>query len=162
MIYIVLFFSFVLESILSNYLNGTFFSVLFVVSSLVFIFPLFYKNEKKYYLYAFSCGILYDFIFTNTIMFNGLIFLILAAIIIKSNVYFINSLINTILLTSFIVFCYLVISHIGLSISSYINFSAKEIIYVYTKNIISNVLFSSIFYILLEKISVKYKILKVN
>lgn len=162
MAYIISLIGFILENTLSIYLNNTYFSILFVVSTLGFIYPFFYKNEKKYLIYAFTNGLLYDLIFTDTLMFNALIFLIIALLITKINIYLVNSAVNTVIITIIIIFTYLMLSYIGLSISGYLIFDVKKFVEIFLHNILINVLYSLIFYFILERISVKYKILKVN
>lgn len=159
---IVLILSFILESKLSLYLNGTYFSVLLVVSTLSLIYPFYYKNEKKYFITVFITGFLYDIIFTNTFLFNAIIFLILGIIIKKISIYLMNNIFGTIIMNILVIITFLLLSYIGLLIGNYHELNFLIFTKILSKNIIANVIYSGILYLILDRISVKYKILKVN
>ena len=74
--------SLILDVILSNFLpflpgSLSIFTTLFTVVSVFLIYPLFMGNNKKYFIYIFIYGIVYDLMLTNLFLYHGFIFLLL-------------------------------------------------------------------------------------
>lgn len=82
MILSIILFSFLCQSILSNFisLNTRILNPLFVLSALILIYP-YFKNNYKYYLTAFVMGICYDALFSSLPFENALLFILLSYII---------------------------------------------------------------------------------
>ena len=78
--------SFVLDSIISNFLSiNTLFAPLFTLMSLVIVYPYFNGNNKNFLITSFVTGVAYDLIYTNTIVIHGLLFVAIAFLIIRLN-----------------------------------------------------------------------------
>lgn len=74
--------SLILDGVLTNYLpylvgNLSYFTPLLTVTCCFMIYPLFISNRKKYLIYAFILGIIYDLCYTNLLFFHGILFLLL-------------------------------------------------------------------------------------
>ena len=78
--------SLILDIILNNFLpymlgNLSFFTPMFTVVSLLFIYYFFRKRERHYYIFSFILGVVYDLIFTNLLFYNGILFLAISFIV---------------------------------------------------------------------------------
>ena len=91
---IIVLISFILEGIISKYIpmNTVLFESFFTVISLIIIYPYFHNKEKKYFTLAFFTGLFYDIVYTNTFLFNAIIFLVISYIVKKINAYISNKL----------------------------------------------------------------------
>ena len=83
---IILVVSFLLDGILTNFLpfsvgDLSLFTPLTTIVAIVVLYPLFYKQEKKYYILSFVTGIIYDLFYTNLWFFDGFMFLFIAFIV---------------------------------------------------------------------------------
>ena len=84
-VYLTLIISFLLDGVLSNYLDYmlgdiTLFNPLLTLVALLVIYPFFKKDENKYLIIAFIVGFLYDLFYTNLLFTNAILFLLLAII----------------------------------------------------------------------------------
>lgn len=80
--------SLLLDGIISNYLpflmnQLSYFTPLLSLTSLLFLYPMFQKKEKRYYVVAFLFGVLYDLLYTNLLVYDGLVFLLFAFLVVK-------------------------------------------------------------------------------
>ena len=76
---IILVISFFLDGILSNFLpymvgDLSFFTPMLTITSLVVIYPFFTKHKKTYFIICFVTGIIYDFMYTNLLFYNAILF----------------------------------------------------------------------------------------
>ena len=83
---IILIVSFLLDGILSNFLpymvgDLSLFTPMLTIVSFVIIYPFFVKNKKAYYLSSLIVGLCYDFMYTNLLFYNAILFLIVALLI---------------------------------------------------------------------------------
>ena len=65
--------SLILDGLFTNYMpylvnNLSIYTTMFTVCTLFIIYPLFMKNNKKYYLYSFILGFVYDLFYTNLLL----------------------------------------------------------------------------------------------
>lgn len=167
MIYIITTISFLLDGLLSNFMpynlnNISSFTPLFTVISLVLIYPLF-NNQNKYYLvYAFLLGIIYDLTYTDTMLFNGMLFLIIAYIIKFIYAYFVDNIYNSVSIGIVILTLYIIISYGVLSLLNYVEFNIVYLFYKIIKTIILNVLYNLVSYFIIDKITKKFKIKRIT
>ncbi len=162
MIYVITGLSFFLQNIFSLYLNYSPFFNLFVICTLVFIYPLFQNNNHNYWRYCLIVGLFYDVILTNSLFFNTIIFVILGMIVSKINVYFVNNMYSTIFMTMFIIFSYLAITYSILVIAGQLEFEILQFLGKFYDTILLNIVYSGLFFMIVEKLSQKYRILKMN
>lgn len=162
MVFIITSIGFMLEHIFSRFLNYPPFYCLFVICTLVFIYPFFHHREANYLIYSFAVGLLYDVIFTNTFLFNAILFVILGYIIIKLNIYLINNIYSTIFMALFIIFIYLLTSYIMVSLVTEVDFIILRLLKKMYDSTLMNLLYSGVAFVIIEKISRRYKILKMN
>ena len=119
--------SFFLESFMSIYfpstlINPSILSCLYTLITLIIIYPYFY-NEKKYYILLIIFGLLIDITYTNTFVFNTILFIMLSIIIKLLNVILPNNIFTINLKSLIIVILYHLLSFIILNIINYNSYS---------------------------------------
>ena len=154
--------SFILENIVSNIIpvNTTLFNVCFVPISLIIIYPYFNKFNNKYLVTCFITGLCYDLIFTSTLFFYAIIFLVIGVVI----KYICNRLsINTIsisILSIIVILLYIVFVYFVLVVINYFKYDFNYLLKSIYSSIILNVIYAIIIYLITDYISKKLKIQK--
>lgn len=152
-IYLTLIISFLLDGVLSNYLDYmlgdiTLFNPLLTIVALLVIYPFFKKDENKYLIIAFIVGFLYDLFYTNLLFTNAILFLLLA-IIYK---YLYKKLEVNILTTAFSICLIITIYEITLSfllfIFNIVPITTSEVFYLIVHSLILNVIYGDILYLI--------------
>ena len=161
---IVVIVSFILEGILSKYIstNSLLFESLFTLISLIIVYPYFHNNESKYFGLCFFTGLLYDIVYTNTLLFNAVIFLIMAFIIKKVNNVISNNSINVAIISLIIIIIYRVIIYLVLCLISYLNFNIRDLLYSIASSLVLNMIYSVVLYLITDFISKKKHITKID
>lgn len=156
--------SFVLESILSNFISiqTKLLNPLFSILSLIILYPYFYNKEKSYYLTAIILGIFYDVVYTNTLCLNAVVFLIIAFLIKKMNIWISNNIINVTLMALIIIIVYRSITYFLLIIINYLKFKPDALLNSILSSIIINVLYVVFAYLITDYISKKKHIHKID
>ena len=125
--------SIILEMGYLNIINpNSYFLPLFSLVSLIFL-----KKDKNYYIKCFFIGVLYDLVFTNLFIINGIIYLFIGLIIKKFN----NFNINNIIIGIIIIILYQLILFILFNISKYQIYSLEEFIYILPRYFIINIIY---------------------
>lgn len=158
---IILIFSFLLDGILSNFLpfmtsDLSIFTPLLTVTSLVIIYPFYKKNNKKFLITAFILGIIYDLFYTNLLLLNGFIFLVLGEIIILLNKEFGDSHLKNILHIFIIIVLYELLTSIIIVIFNLVPISIDKVLYKISHSLLLNLIYGELFYIVLKLIPKKY------
>ena len=86
---IILVCSFLLDGILSNFLpymigDLSLFTPMFTIVSLVIVYPFFIKKLRYYFIGCFAIGICYDFMYTNLLFYNAILFTIIGILVFLS------------------------------------------------------------------------------
>ena len=138
---IITFFSFLIEYFINFKFGGTIFTGLILFSSLIFLEPYFQNKKRKFFLFCFLIGFLYDFIYTGTYFMNAGFFLLFGVIINYFNHITPNNLFVLIFeLICFIVF-YRFLSFIFLFINGVVIFDFNILFRSIYSSIFSNVYF---------------------
>lgn len=139
---------FYLEGIYSNFvsISTRVFNPLFSLITLVLIYP-FFKEKRKYLLVCFGYGILYDFIYTDTLIFHGLLFLLIGYLSCYMHKLFSFNFLNIILITSTSILFYRLLSYIFLCLVGGYSFIWIKLLYSITSSIIINIFFAIILYL---------------
>ena len=153
-IYIVI--SFILDSIMSNItafslIDPSYFKTIYSVISLVIIYN-YFDNQKKYLSILIVLGILFDIVYTNTFILNIVIFLIIYAFLSQID-YMITTNIFTINLKSIIcVSLYHILTYIILLLANYNNYNIKLLFLILIRSLIMTIIYTTISYLILNKI----------
>lgn len=154
--------SFLIQGIISNYLNytisnPTIFYTIYVLITLV-IMSKYFDDERKYYLIAFIFGLLYDIAYTNTFILNAILFTFICYIA-KNIISLLSDTIISINLVSLIsIILYHIISFIILIIISYNDYELILLINIITHSIIMTIIHTTIVYYLADYIFNKFEI----
>ena len=150
--------SLILDLVLSNFLpfmmnDLSIFTTLFVVISLFFIYPLFTGNNKKYFIYIFIYGIIYDLMFTNLFFYHGFIFLFLGII-----TFYIYKNLEITFIRNIIYILFLILVYEGLFVIFILIFNLVPItlfkyLYKVSHTIISNVIYGELLYFIQKKLT---------
>lgn len=152
LIYILLFISFFLEGVVSNFIpfDTNFLNPLFSFVAIMTIgFP-FLQKSKKYYIICFIYGMLYDIVYTNTLFLHGILFLLLGYI----GHYILHSL--TLHLTNIVLFLFIsitlyrIFTYGFLCLVKYVSFSSSLVLHSITSSLILNILYAVILYLILS------------
>ena len=153
-IYIII--SFLLDGIMPNILpfnlvDPSYFKTIYSVISLVIIYN-YFDNQKKYLSILIILGIFFDIVYTNTFILNIIVFLVIY--IVLSNLdYVITTNIFTINLKSLVcIFTYHIITYIILLLANYNNYSIKLLGLILLRSIIMTIIYTTISYLLMNKI----------
>ncbi len=145
-IYAIFILSFLLDGLLSIYSEFDWpFITFFSVIALVLVYPYFLHHDKNYFKACLILGIAYDLIYTNTIFFNMLLFLLLGVIIKKMYDYFTNNILNSILINLIVILFYLLCSYFILILIGYLPLDISLII----DNLLSIIIINNIYFILI-------------
>lgn len=155
MIKIIVIFAFFLEGLLSVYQGPTIFNIItfkpmFTIISLLLVYPLCYKKLPYYYKLCLITGLAYDLLYTNTLMLNMLIFLLLGCIINIMYQYLPLCLINTFFINIIILSIYHVLTFLILCSIGYLPFDISNLSYNFINIIVTNTFFLIIFYSILS------------
>ncbi len=163
MILIVLIISFILDSIISNFISlSSIFFPLFTLMSLIIIYPYFNSYKNKFYLTCFTIGMLYDLIYTDTIVIHAFLFLLIGFIITKLNLVLSNNYVNVAIMGIISIVIYRLIAYGLLLITASVNFNIMHLFKSIYSSLILNILYVSILYIITDRISYRLKIKKAN
>ena len=159
--------SLIIDGILTNYLpflpnDLSLFTPLLTITSLIFIYPFYRKQEKKYYISLFVTGMIYDLFYTNLLFFHAVIFLILGIIIkwIYKN-YEITPL-RILIYISIIIICYEFLVGFILYIFQIVPVSIERILYKIKHSMILNLVWGEIIYWILSIYNKKTKKISMN
>lgn len=160
MIYLILIFSFLFESAFSNIIPKTsFLSPIFLLTSLVLLYPYFKNKYLNFILVCIFCGLFYDICFTNSLFINTLIFFLSSFLIILGFNYINYNIYSSNILNLIIIVIYRFISYILLCVVDYISFNKIILSGIYN-SILANIIYGIIMYIIINLIAKIFNIKK--
>ena len=144
--YVILIVSFLLDGIISKYIpiNGIFYPLFSLVSLLV-AYPYFCDDKRNYYKCSFIIGLLYDLIYTDTMVFYAFLFLFMAFIIIKLSIILASNYFNMIIIALVSIVIFRSVSYIFIVITGNISFNY----HIWIRGIYSSILINVIYTIIL-------------
>ncbi len=162
---IILIISILLDGILNNslpYINLSLFTPLLTLISVIIIYPLYKKEDKKYLITIFITGIVYDLLYTNMLFYNGIIFLVLGLLNI-----FINKKVQVNYLTIIFILLlnitlYVLLNSLLLFSCNIIEMSIEKIIYILTHSIVLNLVYGYLLFVIIKRLSKNKKSIKLN
>lgn len=153
MIYLILVISFLLDNLISFFLNtNLLFNPLLSLVSLIIIFRYYHrKDENKYLITSFVLGLVYDIVCTDTIFLNAGIYLLLSLFIIKFYKIFSYNLLNSAILLIIVIIFYRSITFLVLSNFNFISFNLYHLLQSIYSSLILNLLYLSFFFLKKKK-----------
>ncbi len=110
----------------------------------------YYMKEDTLFKYALIIGIIYDIAYTNTLILNGIIFLLTINISLKYNKRFNYNLPNLMFLNLINITIYLFITYFILTIYTNINFDIN-LVFLVIKSYLVNTIYLIIIYFIMHK-----------
>ena len=162
---IIIIISLLLDGYLNNILPSfilSLFTPMLTLISVIIIYPLFKKNNKRYLITIFITGIVYDLLYTNLLFYNGVLFLLLGLLNIYINKKIQVNYLTIILIILLNIVVYILLNSLILYICNITNISIMKIIYVLTHSIILNFIYGYLLFIIVRRLSNKNKTRKLN
>lgn len=153
MIYLISVISFLLDNLISFFLNtNLLFNPLLSLVSLIIIFRYYHrKDENKYLITSFVLGLVYDIVCTDTVFLNAGIYLLLSLFIIKFYKIFSYNLLNSAILLIIVIIIYRSITFLVLSNFNFISFNLYHLLQSISSSVILNLLYLSFFFLKKKK-----------
>ena len=155
-----------LDLILSNFLpymvnDLSLFTTMFSTITIFLVYKLF-DDDKKYFIYSFIFGVIYDLFLTNLFLYDGIVFLFIAYIsyLIYKN-FEVNSIRNIIYIVLIIIIYELVFA-LSILLFNLVPISINKVFYKITHSLISNIIYGEFIYFIIKHITKKYRIRKIN
>lgn len=163
MIYIIIIFSFLFESVFSNIVDSnSFLTPLFLLTSFSLLYPYFKGNKFKFIMISIICGLIYDISFTNTPFINTISFGISSAFIILIYKYMNYNIINSNLINLIIILFYRIINYILLFIIDYHKFNILSLFEGIYNSLLINIIYGIIIFIIINLIAKIFNIKRVE
>ena len=163
MIYAAIIISFILDSVISNFISlNSLFTPLFTLMSLILIYPYMKGDNYKYLITCFVTGLCYDLIYTDTIIIHGLLFLFIGFVITRLSLLLSNSIVSEIIVAFICIITYRFITYGLLLITASVSFRGILIFKSIFNSVLINIVYIIIGYFVLDKLSKKFKIRKLN
>ena len=161
MVIAVIIISFILDSIISNFISlNSLFMPLFTLMSLIIIYPYFNGNIKRYFITCFVTGLCYDLIYTDTIIIHAVLFLIIGFIIVKLNQFFSNNYLNVMVMAVICIIIYRFMAYNLLLITANVSFNVLALVKSIYQSLILNLIYIVLLFMITDQISFKFKIKK--
>lgn len=158
--------SFLLDCFFSNNIaysitSPSWFSTIYTVICLLVLFP-YFDNRKKYLYLLFGCGIIFDVVYTGTILVNLFIFVLLYLMIKTLNFWLPNNILMANIISIIGICMYHGLSYVILSLVKYNVYDISLLLKIITHSIIATVIYTSLLYITIKKIYDKFNIKQIK
>lgn len=154
MIYIILIFSFLFESLFSNIVKPyTFLTPLFFITSLTILYPYFKNKKINFFIVSIICGLFYDLAFTNSPFINTLSFGMSSGLIIIGYNYMNYNIINSSFINIIVIAFYRTISYLFLFIIDALKFNGLNLFEGIYNSLLVNIIYGIIIFIIVNLIA---------
>ena len=141
--------------------NISYFTTIYIIISLVIIYP-YFSNEKKYYLLVIVFGLLFDILYTGTFIFNLVLFLVISMVIKLLNNIFPFNVFTTNFISVIAIGIYHILSFIILSLVSSVGYDFVLLINVIVRSVLMTVIYTSISYFVMKYIYGKFNVKQIK
>lgn len=164
---IILIFSFFLDGILTNFLpfsvgDLSIFTPLTTIVALVVLYPFFYRQEKKYFIFSFVTGIFYDLFYTNLWFLNGILFLFLAFLTTKLYKLIGDNYLKILLQILIMIFIYESSYALLIALFHLVPMTFGRLFYKISHSILLNLIYGEILYVIIRALPKKFKKMRIN
>ena len=164
---IIMIISLLFDGLLTNYLpylvnDLSYFTPLLTLISIFIIYPLYRKQEKKYFISIFVLGLVYDLFYTNLLFFNAVLFVFIGFIIRFIVKNFELSYIKIIIYVILIVISYELLTALFLGIYNIVPISIDNLIYKIIHSLILNIIYGEILFIIMKLLPKRFKEISIN
>lgn len=164
---IIMIISLLFDGLLTNYLpylvnDLSYFTPLLTLISIFIIYPLYRKQEKKYFISIFVLGLVYDLFYTNLLFFNAVLFVFIGLIIRFIVKNFELSYIKIIIYIILIVISYELLTALFLGIYNIVPISIDNLIYKIIHSLILNIIYGELLFIIMKLLPKRFKEISIN
>ncbi len=164
---VILVVSFFLDGILSNffpYIVGdlSLFTPMITIVSFVIIYPFFVKRKSIYFLCCFITGLFYDFMYTNLLFYNAILFLILGFVIFILYKYIQPNWFTILLFIVLVIVSYECLNAIIILIFQLVPMTFSRLIYKISHSLLLNLIYGEILYLIVLLLPKRFKRISIN
>ena len=163
MVYIIIIFSFLFESVFSNIVNSySFLTPLFLLTSLSILYPYFKNNNINFVIVCIICGLFYDISFTDSLFINTICFGLCSGLIILGYNYVNYNIFSCSFINVINIIFYRIMSYLILCIIDYVNFNGSTLLQGIYNSLIVNIINGIIIFVIVDLLSKIFNIKKVE
>lgn len=164
---IILVVSFLLDGILSNFLpymvgDLSLFTPMFTIVSLVIIYPFFTKKLKYYFITCFLVGLVYDFMYTNLLFYNAVLFLAVGLMLMFLYRYIRPSWLSLILFIVVVIAGYECMNALVILAFQLVPMTFYRLLYKISHSLLLNLCYGEILYFIIWLLPERYKRVSIN
>ncbi len=164
---IILVVSFLLDGILSNFLpymvgDLSLFTPMFTIVSLVIIYPFFTKKLKYFFITCFLVGLVYDFMYTNLLFYNAVLFLAVGLMLMFLYRYIRPSWLSLILFIVVVIAGYECMNAIVILAFQLVPMTFYRLLYKISHSLLLNLCYGEILYFIIWLLPERYKRVSIN
>ena len=148
--------SFLLDAFVSNVIgtsitDPSYFRTIYSVISLVVIYN-YFDNDNKYLKILLILGILFDIVYTNTLLLNVFIFIVIYLFTRTINNYIPNNILTINIKSLLAITIYHTLSYILFLLARYDSYTPRLLLIILSRSIIMTILYTSISYLVIKKL----------
>ncbi len=165
--FIILIFSFLLDGILSNFLpyivgDLSLFTPMITLVSLVVVYPFFIKKRQRYFTSCFFIGMCYDFMYTNLLFYNAILFVAIGLIISLLYKYVRLNWLSLLLFIVVIISAYECMNASIILLFQLVPMTFYRLLYKISHSLLLNLCYGEILYFIIWLLPSKYKRVAIN
>lgn len=154
------------QGVMSNYLGYTysdlsFFSTIYVLINLLVLRP-YFENEKKYFILVIVLGLIVDIVYTNTLLFNTFLFVLVYYFSKVFHFFFPYNFLTINISNLLGIFIYHIITFFFLSMLRYDSYSIFVLFKVLSHSILMTIIYTSFVYWVIQLIQRKLDLKEVK
>ena len=159
--------SLLLDGILSNFLpymvgDLSLFTPMFTVVSLVVVYPFFIKKNRHYFISCFIIGICYDFMYTNLLFYNSILFTLVGMIVLLLYKYMRLNWFSILLFVAIIIATYECMNALIILLFQLVPMTFYRLLYKVSHSLLLNLCYVEILYFIILFLPKKYKRIAIN
>ena len=159
--------SFFLDGILSNFLpymvgDLSLFTPMLTIVSFVVVYPFFIKKTKWYFVSCFFIGIFYDFMYTNLLFYNAILFLEIGLLTMFFHRYIRLTWLSLILFVVLAIVGYECANAILILIFNLVPMTFYRLLYKISHSLLLNICYAELVYFIIWLLPKKYKKVAIN
>lgn len=163
MVYIIIIFSFLFESVFSNIVNNhTFLTPLFLITSLSILYPYFKNKKFNFVIVSIICGLLYDISFTGSPFIDTIVFGLCSGLIILIYNYVNYNIFSSNFINVIIIIFYRIVSYLLLCIIDFIKFNEISLLEGIYNSLLVNIVYGFIMFIIIDLIAKIFNVKRVE
>lgn len=164
---VILVVSFFLDGILSNFLpymvgDLSLFTPMVTVVSLIMVYPFFRKRLQQYFISCFVVGLCYDFMYTNLLFYNAILFTVLGLVIFLLYKYIRPTWISLLLFVVIVIGIYESMNAIVILSFHLVPMTFYRLMYKISHSLLFNLCYAEVLYFIIWLLPKKYKKVAIN